>query len=159
MVTYYLDTSVVVKLYVNEPGSEWLRERLRFSPSGLMSLDRLLLSSALLRVEAWSAFTRRMRDGTVGVAEYRDLIRLFDEHCRGMYRLVILDERIIEQACRLIESHPLRGYDAVHLSTALYVNQRLAEGGKPGLIFLSSDDRLNDAAIAEGLSVDNPNYY
>ncbi|MBU0702365.1 MAG: hypothetical protein KKC18_00665 [Chloroflexi bacterium] len=48
-------------------------------------------------------------------------------------------------------------YDAVHLATALSINQRLVEAGEPALTFLSADVRLNDAATAEGLAVDNPN--
>jgi len=79
------------------------------------------------------------------------------EHRHDLYRFVPLDEAIIQRACELIDRHPLRGYDAVHLATVSSINQRLVEAGEPALTFLSADVRLNDAATAEGLAVDNPN--
>jgi predicted nucleic acid-binding protein len=81
----------------------------------------------------------------------------FAEHRHTLYRFVPLDEAIIQRTCALIDRHPLRGYDAVHLVTALSVNRWLVEAGEQALMFLSADDRLNDAAAAEGLAVDNPN--
>jgi uncharacterized protein len=56
-----------------------------------------------------------------------------------------------------LERHSLRAYDAVHLATALSVHRWLVEKGEMGLTFLSADDRLNYAAAAAGLAVDNPN--
>jgi len=63
----------------------------------------------------------------------------------------------MNMACALLERHPLRAYDALHLATALSVNRWLVEAGEKGLTFLSADACLNDAAAAEGLAVDNPN--
>ncbi len=105
----------------------------------------------------WSAFARRMRDGTVTPVEYQDMRQLFDNHRYTLYRLATLNKAIIQLACDLIERHPLRGYDAVHLAVALNTHRRLVAHGRPGLTFLSADDRLNAAASAEGLAVDNPN--
>jgi predicted nucleic acid-binding protein len=53
----YLDTSAAVKLYVSEVGSGWL---LRLLVSGQLPI---ILSSRLLRVELWSTFARRLREG------------------------------------------------------------------------------------------------
>ena len=47
----------------------------------------------------------------------------------------------------------------MHLATALVTNQRLLANNLAPLIFLSADNRLNDAASAEGLTVDNPNQH
>ncbi len=70
MSTYYVDTSAAVKLYVQEMGSDWLRNQVSIAtvPSAL--------SSQLLWVEMWSAFARRLREGTVTAIEYRDVCRL-----------------------------------------------------------------------------------
>ena len=56
-----------------------------------------------------------------------------------------------------MESHRLRGYDAVHLATALTANRLLTEGGEQSLIFLSADEHLIIAARLEGLEAENPN--
>jgi len=64
---------------------------------------------------------------------------------------------IVDLACELLERHPLRGYDAMHLATALVVQQSLQRRSLPTLVFISADDSLNAAASAEDLAVDNPN--
>ncbi|MGO9469479.1 MAG: hypothetical protein ACLQIB_44780 [Isosphaeraceae bacterium] len=46
----------------------------------------------------------------------------------------------------------MRGYDAVQLAAALQVHSQI-----PSLTLLSADADLNAAAVAEGLSVDDPN--
>jgi uncharacterized protein len=151
--TYYLDTSAAVKLYVPEAGSQWLRD--------LLAADQSLvvLSSHLLRIELRSALARRLREGTVTPEEYRRMLELFAEDCAMLYRFVPLTEAMIQQAGDLVERYPLRGYDAAHLATALAINQRLTETGEVPLIILSADDRLLEAASAEGIAVDNPHHH
>jgi hypothetical protein len=70
---------------------------------------------------------------------------------------VELDLAIVTLAHGLLERPPLRAYDAVQLASALASNQALMAAELPSIIFLSADDRLNKAAGAEGLTVDNPN--
>ena len=60
---------------------------------------------------------------------------------------------------KLATKHALRGYDAVQLASALEANdERLANGLQP-LILVSADTKLNTAAQAEGLVVQNLNNY
>ncbi len=82
-----------------------------------------------------------------------------DNHRRTLYRLATVNELTIQLACDVIERYPLRGYDAVHLATALSAHRQLVARGRSGLVFLSADDRLNHAAATEGLVVDNPNHH
>lgn len=153
MSTYYADTSAAVKLYTHEVGSDWLRNQI-----GVIGISSVV-SSQLLRIEMWSAFARRVREGTITAIEYRDMCQLFNNHRYTLYRLATVNKVTIQLACDLIEQHPLRGYDATHLATALNAHRQLIAHRRPGLVFLSADDRLNDAAIAEGLTVDNPNHH
>jgi predicted nucleic acid-binding protein len=150
MVSYYLDTSAAVKLYLAEVGSAWLRQVLLTSVS-------TIITSHLLRVEIGSAFERRLREGSVTLPDYSRMHDWFAEHRHSFYSFVPVSEPIIQQACQLIVHHPLRSYDALHLATALLINQQLTQAGAPPLIFLSADNRLNGVAHIEGLSVDNPN--
>ena len=66
---------------------------------------------------------------------------------------------VIDLACTLLERHPLRAYDAIHLATALSAQRFLDAQGYSPLTFVSADDRLNRAAAAEGLPIDDPNQH
>lgn len=153
MTTYYVDTSALVKRYVDETGSGWLRTVLGAEPLPSIIIVHLAI------VEMTSALTRRSREGVLTPAEYAQLQNAFRLDCLDEYEIAIAVGNSIDQANRLLEAYPLRAYDAVHLATAVVANQRLVDNDLAPLTFLSSDDRLNDAAFAQGLAVDNPNHY
>lgn len=148
MVNYYLDTSALLKRYVNEVGSQWVK--------GQIDHASLLISSQLLIVEVTSALNRRIREKTLNPTEYRRLRTIFRDDCRTSYQIITLVYPVFDLACKLLERRPLRSYDAIHLATALTAHQSLQARDLPGLTFVSADDRLNAAASAEGLPVDNP---
>jgi len=77
--------------------------------------------------------------------------------CAEQYQLVELAASPIDRAGLLLDRHPLRAYDAVHLASALLANDTLQTTGLPPLVFLSADDRLLAAAQAGDLATDNPN--
>jgi predicted nucleic acid-binding protein len=153
MTTYYMDTSALVKRYVDEIGSGWLRTALGAEPSPSVIIVHLAV------VEITSALMRRLREGVLTPAEYAQLQNAFRSDCLDEYEIAIAVGSIIDQANRLLEVYPLRAYDAVHLATAVVANQRLVDNDLAPLTFLSSDDRLNDVASAEGLTVGNPNHH
>lgn len=130
MVGYYLDTSAMLKRYVDEPGSSWLRTQTRHAAP--------LVSSQLLIVEVTSAFNRRVREGTLTLAEYRRLRDIFRDDCRTEYQIVTVLNAVVDLACDLLERHPLRGSDAVHLATALIAHQSLRARGLSGLAALTT---------------------
>lgn len=147
---YYLDTSALLKKYVHETGSIWLQ--------GLLAAPRTLATTThLVMAEIISALNRRVREGSVTATDYARLADRFRDDCRGTYQLIAVNNAILHSAGDMLERHPLRAYDAIHLATALTVNRRLLTFGAVGLVFLSADDRLLQAAVAEGVAVDNPN--
>jgi uncharacterized protein len=126
----YLDTSAFVKLIVDEPESATLRTRLRRWP------DRV--SATLLRTETVRALRRSGNAHLVG-----DARRMF-----GAVHLVGLDEPLLDRAGDLGPA-PLRSLDAIHLAAALAVGSDLG-------VLVTYDDRLREAALAQGLSVESP---
>jgi predicted nucleic acid-binding protein len=148
---YYLDASALVKRYVNEEGSDWLRATITAGRS------QLLFTSRMTIVEVISAFARRVRDGSLTLEEFASARDLFRGDCLDEYQIMPPTIAVIDTASVLLERHPLRAYDAIHLATALGAQQFLTDENYPALTFLSADDRLNQAALAEGLAVDNPN--
>ena len=147
---YYLDTSALLKKYVHETGSIWLQAVLA-APGTLTTTTHLVMAEII------SALNRRVREGNVTAADYVRLAERFRDDCRVTYQLIAVNNAILHNAGDLLERHPLRAYDAIHLATALTINRRLLTSGALGLVFLSADDRLLQVAVAEGLAVDNPN--
>ena len=152
MMTYYLDSSVAVKLYVTETGSDWVCGLLLTTPQNLA-----VISSHLLCVEVWSAFARRLRAGTVTPEQHIRINHWFLQHRYELYRFKVVDEEIVQTTRDLFTAHGLRAYDAIHLATALLANKQLLSKQLKPVTFLCADDQLLAAAAAEGLAVDNPN--
>ena len=151
MTTLYVDTSALVKRYVDETGSAWLRATIDPALSPLVVISHLTL------VEMRSAFQRRLREGVLTSAELSQLHDAFHSDCRDEYQIFPVNQAVIELAGELIERHPLRTLDAVQLATALIARQFLVTRGFPEVVFIAADDRLLQAAVAEGLTADNPN--
>jgi hypothetical protein len=57
MTAYYVDTSALVKRYVDEVGSDWLRAALKAQPRPAIVVVHVAI------VEITSALTRRRREG------------------------------------------------------------------------------------------------
>ena len=64
---------------------------------------------------------------------------------------------MITEAMSLAERYDRRGYDAVQLAAALEVHRRRTALGLSLSAMVSADQALNDAGVAEGLTVDDPN--
>ncbi|NCC30919.1 MAG: PIN domain-containing protein [Chloroflexia bacterium] len=153
MPVFYADSSVLVKRHVPERGSAWFRALTAPRAGHRIETARLSL------VEVVSAFNRRVREGTLQPDDYRMLRNDFLARCRRTYRLVPVTNMLLKRTQSLLERHPLRTYDALHLASALEVNGQLVGSQRDGLIFLAADQRLITAALVEGLQVDNPNNY
>ena len=153
MTTYYVDTSALAKQYIDEIGSDWVRGVLGRSPPPAVIVVHLAT------VEMTSALARRRREGILTQAEYARIRDAFRSDCLSQYDIVAVSSSIVDEANRLLERYPLRAYDAVHLAPAVVSNRHLLADGLDPLVFLSADDRLNDAAAAEGLPVENPDLH
>ena len=68
-----------------------------------------------------------------------------------------MTEQLVNLAMTLAEGHGLRGYDSVQLAAALALQATREALDLSAVTFVCADDRLNAAAVAEGLSVENPN--
>jgi predicted nucleic acid-binding protein len=133
----YFDTSALVKLVVQEEGSEHA-ERVWQEAS-------TVVSNVLLYPEARAALKRARRDRRLRDAELRLAVR-------GVERLWAQVERILVsvplavRAGELAHAFDLRGYDAVHLAAA----ETLAAAP---VVLVCADGSLCDAAAAVGLAV------
>lgn len=136
----YLDTSALVKIYVQEDGSAGCRR-------AVAEAD-LIATSALAYVEARAAFTRRRHDGGLPPRSYRQVITDLDGDWSS-YAVVDVTESVIREGARLAERHRLRAYDAVHLASATALRDA---GRAEPMVFASWDAALERAARREGLT-------
>ena len=150
---YFLDSSALIKRYVVEIGSPWIKT-LTDSQTG-----NSLLLVRITWVEVLSAFARRQREGGINAAEVAALIQKFRSEFNSRYRVIEVDEALVERAGELIVQYPLRAYDAVQLASALRVQSVLRSMPETQLIFVSADNRLLNIAQSAGLAIDNPNNY
>jgi len=146
---FYWDSSVVVKRYVDEPGSVWVR---------LLTADpkNIFLTSEMTIVEVSAAIAISIRVGKLtrrqGQHAYRDFANDVET---GAYQLLAVTRSLIDRAALLPRAYPLKGYDAVHLATGLEAARNLADQ-EIVLVLVSGDDQMLHAAEAEGLMTDNP---
>ena len=153
MAGFFCDSSAIVKRYVREAGTNWTISLFRSSSRNSFYAARISL------VEAISAFTRRLKNKSLTQTQTAKAKTRFRRTFQRKFFKMEVDAILIERAADLAEKYALRGYDAVQLSAALTANNaRISVGASP-LIFVCADEKLNDAAKIEGLTVENPNDY
>ncbi|MCP9495188.1 MAG: type II toxin-antitoxin system VapC family toxin [Pyrinomonadaceae bacterium MAG19_C2-C3] len=148
--SYYSDSSVLVKRHVLEVGSPWFRT-LADPRSG-----NIIITAQLSIVEVFSALNRRCRESSISPADYTIIAAEFARVVSGEYEVVPPSVKVIDGARVLLERYPLRAGDAIQLASAIIANENLRAANLPAGIFLSADDRLLAAAQAEGLTTDDP---
>ncbi|HYL38084.1 MAG TPA: type II toxin-antitoxin system VapC family toxin [Bryobacteraceae bacterium] len=132
----YLDTSALIKLYLSEPESARTEKAVRANAPWLAT-------SRVTYAEALSVLHRCLRDRRISQASYKLQKKTLLADWNALH-VVEATEAILSHAGPLIERHSLRGFDAIHLCSALWLGQPL---------FACFDDRLRNAAAAEGLSL------
>jgi predicted nucleic acid-binding protein len=136
----YLDTSTFIKLYVDEPDSALVEELVRSASQ--------TSSSQIAYAEMHASMARARRLGRLTNERYEFSVSRFEERWDATYTVEASDA-LIRMAGALARAYPLRGFDAVHLASAVTIEQGLAEG----ILFSSADSQLLRAAEAEGLAV------
>ena len=146
MVSVYLDTSALVKLYLEEEGTARVME-LTEDPDVVQ-----MIILVITLIESRSAVRRRQREGNVSGADADRILKQMEEEASASYHIQSLTDAVMEEAARLIDRHPLRAYDALQLAGCLIARQNV-----PGtLTFVCADTRLCEAARSEGLTTLNP---
>ena len=150
MASTYVESSALVKRYVAEVDSAWVR-RLVARP-----VHQVLYTATLTEVEVRSALQRLVREGRLDMVQAQRLTQRVTQHFTRRYQVIRITRTIVTQAGMVLERHPLRAYDAVQLACALAVQRLMHQWGMPPPLFVTADDALLVAARAEGFPVDNP---
>lgn len=127
-----------------------MRRPTRRSPSTVIYIARITA------VEITSAVARRRKGRTLTAAKASSILHRFRQHLAGRYTVIENTPALADAAMRLANTHCLRAYDAVQLAAALEINRKEQVAGFAPVTLISADQAFNDAATAEGLTVDDP---
>lgn len=136
----YADTSQIIKLFLDEAGSDQVHDLFR-------NRDRLA-SSVIAYAECRAALAQARRMSRLTHGSYHSVLVEFEARWRVMQKMDV-SSNVIQLAGDLAEKHALRGYDAIHLASAVTLQRDLQEP----VLFSAADQPLLEAAKAEGLSV------
>ena len=127
------DSSAFAKRYVEEPGSQRVDD--------LCQATTVLALSVIGVPEIISALNRRVREKRLSRAHYSAIkARLSEEVADAV--IINLTPEVIARATALLEKHPLRAMDALHVACALEWGAEL---------FVTGDLRQYKAARSLGL--------
>lgn len=138
----YVDTSALIKRFVAEKGSGVVQTIIRRNGP--------IATAKIAYVEVFAGLTRKRREGHLSASQYAYVCRQFERDWQAYIRIDLLDP-ILLLARDLIRRHPLRGFDAVHLASAVTLKHELGEH----VVFAAADEQLLRAAKAAKLGTLN----
>ncbi len=144
---YFLDSSAVVKYYVTEPGSIWIRQQID-------QADTILLAEITI-TEVGAALGILQRVGRITLRYRKNFWARFERDCVKQYTFTPVTYQVIYSAALLCARYPLKAYDAVQLAAGIALKDTLVKQNI-SLVFVSGDETMITTAQAEGLTVDNP---
>jgi predicted nucleic acid-binding protein len=134
----YLDSSAIVKRYVDETGSALIRDAVEHA--------EVVGTTVISRAEVIAALRKAVRADVIGETEGEAAVRSFNRGWRDLVRTRIT-ERLVKHASELARAHGLRGYDSVQLASAAAWQQAIGFG----VTLATFDLRLWHAGRAVGL--------
>ncbi|MCU1342316.1 MAG: hypothetical protein JWN92_1739 [Candidatus Acidoferrum typicum] len=150
----YLDSSVLVKRYIQEKGSETVNSR--------FDRGETIYTSILSFAEVHAAIGRKYRVGELNSKEKKKLIDEFQAD--WLFSLNILELTTVTMIAlpSLCEQYSLRASDSVHLSAAFWLKDAIRlrakgfEDSGNSVEFGVSDGQLGKAALKCGFPIFNP---
>jgi uncharacterized protein len=136
MTVAYLDASALVKLVVDERGSEDVAQ--------LWDAADSVLTSRVAHPEVRAALAAARRDARLDATAYQRAKADWDEFHRAL-RLVEVTPQLEQEAGELAEQYALSGFDAVHLASARTI-------AVMPVVVATWDTRLHRAAQASGMA-------
>jgi predicted nucleic acid-binding protein len=134
----YFDTSTYLKIFVKESGSVQARELVK---------KHLIISSALVSVECFSALSRKKYAGELKSREFETLINKIRESLAHI-EIIRLTDEVLAKAEQIIAGSLIRSLDALHIASALIFQDAL----QSSLPFVTSDRRQLETARGNGFT-------
>jgi uncharacterized protein len=104
----------------------------------------LIVTSSVAYAETVASFFRKKRESALEEEVIQQVVDAFNLDWTSFFRVEVSDE-LSEIVLRVVESYPLRGFDALHLASAVLTRRSLTED----FVFACFDQRLAQAAREE----------
>jgi predicted nucleic acid-binding protein len=139
---HFLDTSALLKRYLKEKGSD--------AVDTVFEGDGARHASGLCLLECYSSFQRLHSVDRLATREHLQLLQAAVASDIDSGKLIVVNATPadIEAAVQILTRRYLTAVDALQLAAAKALG--------PGVVFVSSDAKLNRVAIEEGLTVLDP---
>ena len=134
----YLDTSALIKRYFQEAFSEDVSFRWRQSEA--------VVTSAVAYAETLATIFRKKNESHLPDRVVEKIVSAFQKDWSA-FILVEVKNDLNDYIDKVVQNHSLRGFDAIHLASALIIHEKLPHD----FFFACFDQKLNHAARTEGL--------
>jgi predicted nucleic acid-binding protein len=143
---YFLESTALAKLFVQEPGTDALIRLMEAVE------DNRKLIAACAPLEVYAAIRRRERAGEISQEDAASALEILRLESARMVQEP-LNPAVLEAARQLLDRTSLRWPDALQLGAAIVARDMFQS---TEIIFLSASSHLLDAAKAEGFHTLDP---
>lgn len=134
----YLDTSAILKRYFQESFSEEVESK--------WNQAEAVVSSSVAYAETMATMYRKKKESGLADGIFQNTRNAFKNDWNSFIRVEVTND-LDQYIDKVLQKHFLRGFDAIHLASALIIHERFAAN----FFFACFDQRLNQAARLEGL--------
>ena len=135
----YLETSALLKRYFKEVGSTEVISKLKE--------DIEIVTSSVTYAEIMASIYRKKRETSIHDSIFRTIINSFQKDWKSFFCVEVTND-LNDMIDKIVATHPLRGFDAIHLASALIVYEKAPQD----FLFACFDRKLIQAAKTEGLN-------
>jgi len=146
VIFYYLDASAWVKRYYRESGTD--------SVQGLFGTEHKLACASLGFVEVMATLARKRKARGIASAAFEQKSVELESDWERFIQIQLTAEAV-DLAKVMARRLALRGADAIHLASALILQERFVDEDDR-LVLVTSDRELKEAGETAGLIVMNP---
>ena len=133
----YLDTSALLKRYFKEPFSNDVAFK--------WSRAEAVVSSSVAYAETMATIYRKKRESDLDSKIIQNAQETFKSDWNSFIRVEVTND-LNPFIDNVLQKHALRGFDAIHLASAMIIHERLPAD----FFFACFDQRLNQIAKLEG---------
>jgi len=110
---YFFDASAIVKCYVDEPGSEWIKKIIVFSDLGTTNCANITFIAEVSIAEVAAAFSILYRTGRSSRRARDGIFDSFLTDVDTIFKIISIAPNDFYDAAYLTQHYPLKAYDAV----------------------------------------------